>query len=123
MTVEELIERYERQRRHAEAVESRVPEARLLEVVLEDLRELDGVEAGPRWFTTEEAADRLGLAPKTVADWCRRSRDPEDPFDKLPNARKTSEGGEWRIPASDLETARGPDEQLDDRDDEIPSLI
>ena len=43
---------------------------------------------------TDETARILGVAEKTVRAQCRDGR--------LPGAKKTSEKGEWRIPASSV---------------------
>ena len=47
-----------------------------------------------RFLTTSEAGRILSLATKTVAAWAKAGR--------FPNAIKTSDKGEWRIPVSDI---------------------
>lgn len=66
---------------------------------------------GDNYLTTSEAGRRLGVAPRTVARWCRDER--------LPNAIKTGEegDGEWRIPSTDVQ--EGPTEKHTDDDGRV----
>lgn len=94
MKLTELVEEYERRRAEAARHDARVPMAKVYSIVLEELRQLDGTGRPDRMMTTSEAADILGVAQKTVRNWAGEGR--------LPNARKTSDDGEWRIPAADV---------------------
>lgn len=97
MRVPQLINRYTRRKRQAEELDVLAPLASVYDAVLDDLRRLDGVDARPSPLTTSEAAEQLGVEPRTVAKWCRQGR--------LPNAYKTGEDGEgeWRIPPEDVD--------------------
>ena len=95
MNLSELVEEYERRRAEATRHDARVPMAKVYSIVLEELRQLDGRDRPTRMMTTAEAAEVLGVARKTAARWAAEGR--------FSNARKTSnEGGEWRIPATDV---------------------
>ena len=99
MTRAEL--RAEWQRRKAEALETgaTAPVAKLADVILQQLEQLDGHDA-VRLMTTSEAATVLSVSEKTIRGWCGRRR--------FPGATKTSgRNGDWRIPASDVYTLAG----------------
>lgn len=101
MNLPELVEEYERRRAEAARHGARAPLAKIYGVVLEELRQLDGTARPDRRVTTGEAADLLGVSPKTVRRWLRDGR--------FPGAEKTTEngGGEWRIPAREIYRAVG----------------
>lgn len=94
MTLQELITEYSRRMSEAQRHGYTAPAGQLYAVVLEDLRFLDGVGSPNRMVNSGEAGRILGVAPKTVRAWCAEGR--------FPGARKTSVGGEWRIPASEV---------------------
>lgn len=94
MTLDELIEDLERRRAEAARHGYTARAAKLFAAVLEDLRRVDGTSERGRMMTTGEAADVLKVSPKTVRRWIGDGR--------LPAAEKTSERGEWRIPARDV---------------------
>lgn len=97
MKLGELVRKYRRRKREAAELDTLAPLASVYADVLEDLQRLDGVDTSPAPLTTSEAAERLGVEPRTVAKWCRDGR--------LPNAYKTgSDGdGEWRIPPASVD--------------------
>ena len=99
MTLADLISQYERRRLDAERYSASAPLAQVFSEMLRDLRQVDGMDAVDRMLTTDDAAEVLGVARKTVAKWAADGR--------FPNAQKTSEGGEWRIPAGDVYSALG----------------
>lgn len=99
MTLAELISQYERRRLDAERYSASAPLAKVFSEVLHDLRQVDGMDGVDRMLTTDEAAELLGVARKTIAKWAADGR--------FPNAQKTSDGGEWRIPARDVYSALG----------------
>lgn len=92
MTIDELIEVYGRRRDEAEHHASQAPLARVYDVVIRDLEQVEVI--GPRkMLRTSEVAELLGLAPRTVANKAAAG--------EFPGAEKTSgDDGEWRIPAS-----------------------
>ncbi len=95
MTRAELVAEW--QRRKAEALETgtTAPVAKLADVILRQLEELDGYASQERLMTTVEAAALLSVSGKTVRAWCCGRR--------FPGAIKTSgRNGDWRIPASDV---------------------
>ena len=95
MTQAELVAEW--QRRKAEALETgtTAPVAKLADVILRQLEELDGCSKAGRMMTTAEAAAVLRVSEKTARAWCGRRR--------FPGACKTSgRNGDWRIPASDV---------------------
>lgn len=94
MKLAELIDDLERRRAEAERHGYRAPAAKLYGAVLEDLRRVDGTPNRGRLMSTAEAGEVLGVSQKTV---CRKIRDGQ-----FPGARKTSENGEWRIPAPEV---------------------
>jgi len=92
------------ERRRAEALEHgySAPASKVYEVVIDELKALDG-ETDARFVNTEEAAKIAGCAPKTVAKWAKEGR--------LSGAVKTSQKdgkktGEWRIPAASVYALR-----------------
>lgn len=99
MKVSELLEEYERRRAEAARHGARAPLAKVYGLVLEELRQLDGTPEPGRMVTTGEAAEMLGVSVKTVRRWLQGER--------FPGAEKTSEGGEWRIPAAEVYRASG----------------
>lgn len=120
MTLAELIEEWERRRRHAENVESRVPEARLWEIAIDEVSGLDGVESRHQMMDTSEAAEVLRITRKTAAKWAAKGR--------FPGATKTSENGNWRIPAADVYGELDGGKPANDSDEpadveRIPSLL
>ena len=85
------------QRRKAEALEAgtTAPVAKLADVILRQLNDLDGCGNPARMMTTAEAATVLSVSEKTVRAWCCRRR--------FAGACKTSgQSGDWRIPASEV---------------------
>lgn len=115
-TRRELIEKYRALKSDAERFGYQADAAELFECVLEDLRELDGLDDDvPQLLTTEEAADRLGVTPATVAKYCREG--------KIPEVSKTgSDGGEWRIPASSLTHSESGVSVSSDQKDETDEI-
>lgn len=99
MKLAELVAEYERRRLEARRHGATAPLATIYGVVLDELRSVDGHASPDRMMDTGEAARVLSLAPKTVARWAAAGR--------FPGARKTSEGGEWRIPARAVYEAAG----------------
>ena len=91
MTLSELMADYERRRGEADRHSASAPLATVYALVLEELRALDRIAIPDRMMGTGEAATVLALAPKTVAKWAAEGR--------FHGAQKTSEGGEWRLPA------------------------
>ena len=91
------------QRRKAEGLQTgaTAPVAKLADVILQQLTQLDGLDKGvTRLMTTAEAANVFSVSEKTIRGWCRRRR--------FPGATKTSgRKGDWRIPASDVYTLAG----------------
>lgn len=94
MKLGELLTRYEARAREADALGSTAPVSRMYRAVIEELRQVDGIGAAGRWMDTAEAADALAVSTKTVRRWITDGR--------FPSARKTSEDGEWRIPALEV---------------------
>ena len=95
MTVPELIRQYERLRLDADRVGSTASLARVYGTFLEELRSVGSIEGVERMMNTAEAANELGVEPKTVANWCADGR--------FPGAKKTSpRRGRWRIPSRDV---------------------
>ena len=94
MRLAELVIVYERRRLEAHRQRSQAPLEAVYGAVLEELRALDGFETPDRMMNTAEAAGVLAVAPKTVAKWAAEGR--------FPRAQKTSECGEWRIPAREV---------------------
>jgi hypothetical protein len=77
------------------------PAAKVYQVVIDELKALDGAEVSARYVSTAEAGKILGVAPKTAARWAKEGR--------VAGARKTSSKdgkrtGEWRIPAGSAYT-------------------
>lgn len=99
MTLQELLRDYERRRLDAERFGTSAPLAKVFGEILHDLRTVDGIGNAEVLMTTDEAATALKVARKTVAKWCVAGR--------FPNAHKTSEAGEWRIPSSDVYVVLG----------------
>lgn len=95
MTTHDLIEKYESQKKSAEAYDAEAPVAKVLDSVIEDLK---GVKSATgrtsRYYTTEEVAERQSLHPRTISDRCA------DGY--YEGAFKTSEHGEWRIPVESV---------------------
>ena len=103
MRLTELMIEYERRRVEAQRQNSSAPLEAVYRVVLEELRSLDGTETPDRMLDTEETARVLGVARKTAAKWAGDGR--------FLGAKKTSERGEWRIPARQVYgMAGGPKE-------------
>lgn len=100
MTLAELLARLERQRAEAEALEATAPVANVYAQVIRDLRSLDGVPAIEAKVNTRTAAQLEGVDRSTIAKRCGDGW--------YPNAEKTSGGGEWRIPLSDLRSPTRP---------------
>ena len=100
MRVSELQNRYRRRKRDPEELGSLAPLADGYDIVLADLRRLDGVDGGP----STEAAERLGVEPRIVAKGRQGV---------TPSAHKTGENGDWEwcIPPDDLDA--GPTEDQD----------
>ena len=114
MKLSELMTEYERRRHEAELNEASAPLSKLYSVVIDELWVVDGCETQPRLMTTQEAAGLLGVAPKTAASWAKSGR--------LSGARKTSDGGRWRIPSSSVyDHAKG--EGSSDQDSSIPQAL
>lgn len=93
MTLAELIEVFRTRKEVAERHDSWAPVAAVYESVIKDLGEVDGFKMS-RKLTTKEAAAWEGVSERTIRRRCREG--------DYPGAEKTSEGGDWRIPASDL---------------------
>ena len=91
MKLAELVLEYEGRRLEAERHGATAPSATVYGIVLDELRALDGIAVQDRMMDTAEAARVLSLAPKTVAKWAGEGR--------FSGAHKTSDAGEWRIPA------------------------
>jgi len=92
----DLVERYQRMADDAKLTGSMAPLDRVYLQVVRDLKALTGLSGLDALLTGKAAAKRLGVAPCTVADWCKDGR--------LPGARKTSgKTGEWRIPESSVQ--------------------
>lgn len=113
MTLAELLARFEHRRLEAESLKATCPLANVYALVIEELHELDGVPAiEPKVDTTTagqiESVDRSTIAKRCADGW-------------YPNAEKTSDGGEWRIPLSDLRAPARP--QHAGRGPRTPSLI
>jgi len=95
MTLAELLAIYEDRRRVAEQEGSQAPVSGVYAVVLNELTNLDGIDAAGRWYDTQQAADVLSLSTKTVRRWCNGGR--------FPSAHRTGgASGEWRIPALEI---------------------
>lgn len=96
MTLAELLARFERRKVEAETLEATAPVAKVYALVLEELREVDGVPAIEAKVNTTTAGEVAGVDRSTIAKRCAEGW--------YPNAEKTSsgQGGEWRIPLSDL---------------------
>ena len=100
MKLPELVTLYEERARIAAEMGSQADVARVYRVVIDELAKLDGIEMVGRWFDSAEAAELLGVSPKTVRRWCRSKR--------FRHARLTSgDRGEWRIPARDVYAETG----------------
>ncbi len=100
MNLSELVVEFERRRADAVRHNSTAPVAGVYGAVLEDLRRLDGVQVAGRFLSSKEAADILGVHPRTIARWCNAGR--------FARARKTSDDtGDWRIPAAEIYTEFG----------------
>ena len=99
MKLPELVLEYERRRLEAQRHGSTAPLATIYGVVLDELRALDGIAFADRLVDTTEAAGILSVAPKTVARWAADGR--------FPGARKTSDEGEWRLPAREVYAEAG----------------
>ena len=95
MTVPELIRQYERLQLDADRVGATASLARVCGTFLEELRSVGTAPASERMLSTSEAADALGVEPKTIANWAADGR--------FPGAKKTSpKRGRWRIPSRDV---------------------
>jgi hypothetical protein len=113
VTIAELLVRFEQRRQEADSLEATGPLANVYALVVQELRELDGVPAiEPKVDTTTagqlEGVDRSTMAKRCADGW-------------YPNAEKTSEAGEWRIPLSDLRAPARP--QHGGRGPQTPTLI
>lgn len=95
MKLAELMTRYEDRAREAASIGSTAPVERIYRQVVADLARVDGIETAGRWMDTTEAANVLSVSPKTIRRWCVEGK-------RFPNARKTSDDGEWRIPAIEV---------------------
>lgn len=102
MTLAELLARFERRRAEAEALAATAPVANVYALVLEELRQVDGVPTIEPKVSTTNAAQLEGVDRSTIAKRCAEGW--------YPNAEKTSDGqgGEWRIPLSDLRSPARP---------------
>lgn len=93
MSREDLIRRYQELGRQAERAGLMGKLAVIYDDFIADLQRLDGADFRVRMMTTADAAPYLGVAPETVAEWCRQGR--------LTGARRTSgTTGDWRIPST-----------------------
>ena len=90
----ELRAVYEGRRAEAARHGASAPLATVYALILEELSALDGAAIADRMMGTAEAAMVLAVAPRTAAKWAAEGR-----FD---GAQKTSEGGEWRVPAKSV---------------------
>ena len=99
VNLSELMTDFERRRIEADRHGATAPLATVYALVLEELRALDGGAIPDRMMGTAEAADVLALAPRTVARWSSQGR--------FEGARKTSAGGEWRLPARSVYSQMG----------------
>jgi hypothetical protein len=96
VTLADLVRDLERRRAEAERVQATAPLATVYGEMLDLLRQVDGTERLTGYVNTHEAARMLGLAPKTVMNWCRQGR--------IIGAMKTSgsNGGVWRVPVASI---------------------
>lgn len=94
MNLTDLMAELEERARVADATESVAPVAKVYRLIISELGRMDGLETAGRWLDTAEAADVLGVSPKTIRKWCAAGR--------FPSVRKTSADGEWRIPAIEV---------------------
>ena len=95
MTIAEMIRQYQARLADAERVGATAPLASVYALVLDDLRALAPTVEGSRMLTAAQAAQRLGLRPKTITNWAGLGR--------LPGAvNSSSEGGVWLVPSSAL---------------------
>lgn len=113
MTVAELLTRFEQRRREAKRLKATGPLARVYALVIQELGELDGVPSVEQKVNTAVAGEIEGVDRSTIAKRCNHGW--------YPNAEKTSDGGEWRIPLSDLRTAARP--RHAGRGPQTPTLI
>lgn len=113
MTLAELLGRYERRRAEAAALRATAPVANVYTLVLEELREVDGVPAIKRKVNTRIAAQIEGVDRSTIAKRCADGW--------YQNAEKTSDAGEWRVPLSDLRSSTRPRQRA--RGPATPTLI
>ena len=93
MKLAELLTEYEHRLLWAERHGATAPLNKTYEIVLDELRELDGTPSADRMMTTAEAGHVLSVSAKTVAKWAADGQ--------LDGAWRTSDGnaGEWRVPA------------------------
>ncbi len=100
MTLSELLVWYERRRAEAAALQSTAPLATVYDQVIEELRAVDGVPEIESKVDTRTAGRIEGVNRSTIAKRCAEGW--------YPNADKTSEAGEWRLPLSDLRRPTRP---------------
>ena len=94
MNLLELVTEFERRCASALRDGSTAQVAQVYKAVIEDLRRVNGVQAADRFLDSKEAAEILGVHPRTVARWCNTG--------KFLGAWKTSRKGEWRIPSAEV---------------------
>lgn len=98
MRIAEYRERLECRVRDAEQINATAPVANVLRVVIRELSVIDASTYPGRIVNTLEAAELLGVKPKTVANWAASGR--------FPGASKTSgSNGNWTIPLEEVSKA------------------
>ncbi len=99
MTLAELVAELDALRADYARLDAQVRGDRLLDLVIAKLEsvDLDGDPLDGPDLTTEEAGKKLKMSAKTVERRCREGKI---------KARKTSEGGQWRISLAALREYR-----------------
>jgi hypothetical protein len=107
MTLGELRQKYERMA-HDFLPGTMVPAAEVYRLFAGELTQLTDIEATPMSVDTGEAARMIGVASKTVANWCAAGT--------FPGARKTGgRGGKWIVPVVDVQAYLAANDRTESR--------